>query len=135
MGPGLLATALVGWGSFYFFFDFPKGTHGFGWEDAVRLAVLLTVALLISFLLNRRRRAVERLRVATVTLDFRVVERTRELEASNRLVRGERAGVRNFWLRKVLTDCAICLLDHQGRDRAMELRGRANPGVQRGGGF
>ena len=56
VGPGLLATGLAGWASIHFFYDFPKGTTGFGTDDAVRLMVFLMIALLISFLVNRRRR-------------------------------------------------------------------------------
>jgi two-component system CheB/CheR fusion protein len=112
-GPGLLATALVGWSSIHFFFDFPEGTHGFGWDDALRLSIFLMIALLISFLLNMRRRAERLLKDANDTLESRVVERTRQLEASNRKARESEEGFRA--LIEGVTDCAICLLDPEGK--------------------
>jgi signal transduction histidine kinase len=86
IGPGLAATALAGWASAYYFYDIPAGTGIFGWDDVLRLGVFLMVALLISFLLNMRRRAERQLRIANDNLESRVIERTRELEASNRIV-------------------------------------------------
>jgi len=123
VGPGLLATAFAGSASVCFFYDFPKGTHGFGWDDAVRLTVFLMIALLISFLLNMRRRAERQLQIANENLEIRVVERTRELEISNRLARESEEGFRA--LIEGVTDCAICLLDKQGRIE------RWNSGAQR----
>jgi len=112
VGPGLLATALAGFASAYYFYDIPKGTGVFGWDDLLRLAVFLILALLISFLLNMRRRAERQLRNANEHLESRVLERTRELEASNRKARESEQGFRA--LIEGVTDCAICLLDQRG---------------------
>jgi two-component system CheB/CheR fusion protein len=112
VGPGLLATILAGWASAYFFYDIPAGTGIFGWDDALRLVVFLMVALLISFLLNMRRRAERQLRQANETLELRVLERTRELEISNRKAHESEQGFRA--LIEGVTDCAICLLDQRG---------------------
>jgi len=123
MGPGLAATALAGWASAYYFYDIPAGTGIFGWDDMLRLVVFLMVALLISFLLNMRRRAERQLRNANDNLESRVLERTRELEASNRIARESEEGFRA--LIEGVTDCAICLLDEQG------LVARWNSGAER----
>jgi two-component system sensor kinase FixL len=113
IGPGLMATVLVGWASVHFFSNFPTGTQGFGWDDAVRLSIFLMIALLISFLLNTRRRAERLLQDANDRLESRVVERTLQLEASHRAARESEEGFRA--LIEGVTDCAICLLDRQGR--------------------
>jgi PAS domain S-box-containing protein len=113
LGPGLLATALAGWAGAFFFYNIPAGTGAFGWDDVLRLSVFLMVALLISFLLNMRRRAEQQLKSANEHLESRVLERTRELEASNRLARESAEGFRA--LIEGVTDCAICMLDQQGR--------------------
>lgn len=112
LGPGLLATALAGWASAYYFYDTPPGTGAFGWDDALRLMVFLMMALLISFLLNMRRRAERQLRNANEHLESRVLERTGELETSNRKVRESEEGLKA--LIEGVTDCAICLLDQRG---------------------
>jgi two-component system, LuxR family, sensor kinase FixL len=113
LGPGLLSTVLSAWASAYFFYDIPAGTGAFGWDDALRLLVFLVLALLISFLLNMRRRAEMQLKSANEHLELRVQERTRELEASNRKIHESEQGFRA--LVRGVTDCAICLLDPQGR--------------------
>jgi two-component system CheB/CheR fusion protein len=113
IGPGLLATALAGWTSAYYFYDIPKGTGAFGWDDVLRLGVFLMVALLISFLLSMRRRAERSLRMANDNLESRVIDRTQALEASNKIARESEEGFRA--LIEGVTDCAICMLDPQGR--------------------
>lgn len=113
LGPGLLSTALSGWSSWYYFYNVPLGTSGFGWDDFLRLCVYLMLALLISFLLTMRTRAERELKNANEHLEARVIERTRELEASNRKVLESEEGFRA--LVDGVTDCAICLLDREGR--------------------
>jgi PAS domain S-box-containing protein len=113
MGPGLFATALSGAASTYYFFDVPAGSGAFGWDDLLRPVLFLSVALLISFLLNMRQRAERSLRMANDHLELRVLERTRELETSNRMTRESEEGFRA--LIEGVTDCAICMLDPQGK--------------------
>ena len=126
LGPGLLATALAGWASTYYFYDMPPGTGVFGWDDVLRLMIFLMVALLISFLLDIRRRAERQLRNANEHLEYRVLDRTRELETSNRKVRESEEGLKA--LIEGVTDCAICLLDRaetlsSGTPRRSAFRG------------
>jgi two-component system sensor kinase FixL len=126
IGPGLLATALAGWASAYYFFDIPAGSGVFGWDDVLRMAVFLSVSLVISSLVNLRRRAERQLRVVNEHLEQRVRERTADLEKSNRLARESEEGFRA--LVEGVTDCAICLLDPQGRvvqwnTRAEQIQG------------
>jgi len=91
LGPALLATALAGWASAYYFFNFPAGTGIFWWDDLLRLGIFLMVALLMSSLVHRRRRAETALRKANDELENRVRVRTRELESSiNELKRLEK---------------------------------------------
>ncbi len=113
MGPGLLATALSCWASAYYFLNVPAGSGVFGWDDIIRLGLFLLVALLISSLVNLRRLAESQLRTANETLEDRVLQRTQELEASNRKLRESEEGFRA--LVEGVTDCAICLLDPVGR--------------------
>jgi two-component system CheB/CheR fusion protein len=113
MGPGLFATALAVFASAYFFLNIPAGTGIFGWDDVVRLSVFLMIALLISYLLNVRRKAEMELRHANDNLESRVLQRTRELEESNQKARESEEGFRA--LIEGVTDCAICMLDQQGR--------------------
>ena len=112
-GPGLLATSLSALSGAYFFLNIPAGSGFFGWDDILRLGVFLMIALLISFLLTMRRRAEQLLRSANEHLEVRVSDRTRELEQSNFRLRNSEEGLRA--LIEGVTDCAICLLDRQGR--------------------
>jgi signal transduction histidine kinase len=82
LGAGLVATALAGWASAYFFYDFPAGSGVFGWDDALRVGIFLLVALLISWLIHLRQRAEDALKRANDDLEDRVRARTRELELS-----------------------------------------------------
>ena len=59
-GPGLLATALAGWASAYYFLDNPPGQGPFGLDDVIRLGVFIMVAVLISSLTSLRNRAEQR---------------------------------------------------------------------------
>jgi two-component system sensor kinase FixL len=132
MGPGLAATAMAGWAGAYFFYDIPAGTGVFGWDDLLRLMAFLMVALLISFLLNMRRRAELNLRMANENLESRVRDRTRELEASNRMVRESEEGFRA--LVDGVTDSAICLLDPGGEivrwnSVAQKIQGYSEPEI------
>ncbi len=112
VGPGLLATALAGYASAVFYPN-PPGTSLFWWDDAVRLAVFLMVAVLISSLSHLRRRAVADLKRANDGLEHRVRERTAELEQSNRRVTDSEERFRA--LVDGATDYAICMLDAGGR--------------------
>src|SRR5260370_862924 len=84
-GPGLLATALAGWASAYYFPNNPPGSSIFSWDDAIRLAVFLMVSLLISSLTSLRKRAQVALQRSLEGLEQRVQQRTAELRASNAL--------------------------------------------------
>jgi PAS domain S-box-containing protein len=112
-GPGLLATALAGWASAYFFFDVPAGTGVFGWDDALRLGVFLIVALLMSSLMHFRQVAEDSLKKANDELENRVRERTRELELSTgKVIESEE---RFRILMEGVADYAIFMLDTEGR--------------------
>ncbi len=113
VGPGLVATAAAGWASAYYFYDIPAGTGMFGLDDMLRLAVFLMISLLVSFLMHLRMRAEEAVRVANEQLEGRVLDRTRELELSNHLLRESEEGFRA--LVEGVTDCAIFMLDGGGR--------------------
>jgi PAS domain S-box-containing protein len=113
MGPGLFATGLSCLASAYYFQNIPAGSGAFGRDDVIRLTLFLMVALLISSLVNLRRRAEQQLRNANDHLETRVLQRTYELETSNRKVRESEEGFRA--LVEGVTDCAICLLDPQGK--------------------
>jgi len=112
LGPALLATALAGWASAYFFYDVPAGTGAFGWDDALRLGVFLMVALLMSSLMHLRKRAEGSLKKANDELENRVRERTQELESSVRMVVESEERFRI--LMEGVADYAICMLDIKG---------------------
>jgi PAS domain S-box-containing protein len=111
-GPGLLATGLAGVLS-AIFYENPPGMPLFWWDDLVRVLVFLMVAMLISSLAHRRRRAVDDLRRANDGLEHRVRERTAELERSTRLVRESEERFRA--LVDGVSDHAMCMLDRDGR--------------------
>jgi PAS domain S-box-containing protein len=108
LGPGLLATALAGWASAYFFYD-----RLFGWDDAIRLGVFLMVSLLMSSLIYLRKRAEDSLKRANDELETRVRERTEELESSMQMVVESEERFRV--LMEGVADYAICMLDTSGR--------------------
>jgi PAS domain S-box-containing protein len=112
LGPALLATALAGWASAYFFYDIPAGTGAFGWDDALRLGVFLVVALLMSSLMHLRQRAEASLKKLNDELERRVRERTAELESSMRMVVESEERFRI--LMEGVSDYAICMLDVNG---------------------
>jgi PAS domain S-box-containing protein len=112
VGPGLLATGLAGFLS-AIFYENPPGTGLFWWDDAVRLAVFLMVALLISSLSHLRRAALADLKVANDGLENRVRERTAALERSNRRLTESEERFRA--LVDGASDHAICMLDGTGR--------------------
>jgi PAS domain S-box-containing protein len=113
LGPALLATALAGWASAYFFYNIPAGTGAFGWDDALRLGVFLMVALLMSSLVHLRQRAENSLKKANDGLEHRVAQRTLELESTMRKVVESEERFRI--LMEGVADYAICMLDLQGR--------------------
>jgi len=113
LGPALLATALAGWASAYFFYNIPAGTGAFGWDDVLRLCVFLMVALLMSSLVHLRQRAENSLKKANDELEHRVAQRTLELESTMRKVVESEERFRI--LMEGVADYAICMLDPQGR--------------------
>ncbi len=112
VGPGLLATGLAGVLAAVFY-DNPPGMPLFWWDDLIRAMVFLMVALLISSLAHRRRRAVEELKLANDRLEQRVSRRTAELERSNRRLTESEERFRA--LVDGASDHAICMLDATGR--------------------
>ncbi len=112
-GPGLVATALAGWASAYFFPNNPPGSTLFSWDDAIRLSVFLMVSVLISSLVALRTRAQDALERANRDLERRVEARTAELSASNeRLLESE---ARFRALVEGVRDYALVMLDAGGR--------------------
>lgn len=112
LGPGLLSTGLAGWASAFFFMN-PPGSSLLGWDDLIRLAVFLMVALLISSLTSMRRRAEAALRRSHNELEARVVARTAELQSSNNRLRESEERFR--LMVEGVADYAIVMLDTQGR--------------------
>jgi PAS domain S-box-containing protein len=113
LGPGLLATALAGWASAYYFPNNPPGSGMFSWDDGIRLAVFFMVSLLISSLTSLRKRAQVELQRSLEGLEQRVQERTRELRSSNERLRESEEKFRA--LVEGVNDYAIIMLDAQGR--------------------
>ena len=90
LGPGLLATALAGWASAYFFPDNPPGAAVFSWDDGIRLAVFLMVAALISSLTSLRQRAQEALQQSLAEAGpgaIPVVKKSHRLQGAQAIVR------------------------------------------------
>jgi PAS domain S-box-containing protein len=104
-GPGLLATALAGWGSAYFFLENPPHSLPFAIDDVIRLGVFLMVAVLISSLTSLRKRAEALLQQSHDELEVRVRQRTAELKASEERFRLLVEGV---------SDYAVVMLDAGG---------------------
>ena len=112
-GPGLLATALAGWSSAYYFLDNPPGQGLFGWDDWIRLGVFVMVAVLISSLTSLRKRAERLLKESHDELEQRVQARTVELQTVNdRLKESEE---RFRLLVEGVSDYAVVMLDAVGR--------------------
>jgi PAS domain S-box-containing protein len=112
LGPGLLATALAGWASAYFFPDNPPGGAVFSWDDSIRLAVFLMVATLISSLTSLRQRAQEALQQSLGEMEMRVLQRTAELRSSNEQLRQSEEQSRAMI--DGVADYAIVMLDPDG---------------------
>ena len=86
MGPGLLASLFAAVAAEYLFME---PTHHIDLRDAVRLAVFLLSAVLISWMNAERHAANASLRAARVTLVSQVEQRTAELKATNEQLRDE----------------------------------------------
>jgi PAS domain S-box-containing protein len=112
LGPGLLATALAGWASSFFFPNNPPGAAVFSWDDGIRLAVFLMVASLISSLTSLRQRAQEALQRSLGDMEMRVLQRTAELRSSNEQLRQSEERFRV--LIDGVDDYAIVMLDPSG---------------------
>jgi two-component system, LuxR family, sensor kinase FixL len=112
LGPGLLATALAGVASAYFFVN-PAGSGLVGWDDVIRLSTFLMVAVLISTLTSLRKRAESELRRANDLLEQRVLQRTSELRNSNSLL--QQSEERFRLMVEGVGDYAIVLLDAGGK--------------------
>jgi PAS domain S-box-containing protein len=112
-GPGLVATALAGFASVFFFIDYPAGSGTFGAGDVLRVCMFLMVALLISFLAVMRRRAETALRKSLEELEQRVQHRTAELKISNDRLRESEERFR--LLVEGVADYAIVMLDSTGK--------------------
>jgi PAS domain S-box-containing protein len=123
LGPGLLATALSGYITGFYFFLNPVGSKGFGWDDALRLLIFLMVALLISYLTSVRKRAEMALHRVNEQLEDRIQQRTGELRRSNELLRQSEERFR--LLVDGVADYALVMLDSSGRVVSW------NPGAER----
>ena len=126
LGPGLVATALCGYISGIYLLN-PVGSPGFGWDDLLRLAVFVLVALLINYLTSLRHRAESALQKAYGELEERIKSRTSELSQSNVLLRESEERFR--LLVEGVSDYAIFMLDSMGRIVSW------NPGARRIFGF
>jgi len=116
LGPGLLATVCAGVLSAIFF----PNPALVGWDDLLRLAVFLMIALLISSLTSLRKRAEEDLRQSHEQLEQRVAQRTAELLASTNQLRASNQKLidseeRFRLLVEGVDDYAIVMLDRAGK--------------------
>ena len=113
LGPGLVATAVSGYLSGYYFFLNPVGSVGFGWDDILRLIIFCLVALLISSLTSLRKRAEAALQRANDQLEVRIEQRTAELRRSNELLLQSEERFR--LLVDGVADYALVMLDAAGQ--------------------
>ena len=90
MGPGLVAVVLAALSIDYYFVE-PLYTLGLGPKHISFLVVFGVLAVLTSWMSNKRRRAEEGLRQARDELDMRVQERTKELRQANETLREREA--------------------------------------------
>ncbi len=123
LGPGLVATAVSGYLSGYYFFLNPVGSVGFGWDDILRLIIFCLVALLISSLTSLRKRAEAALQRANDQLEVRIEQRTAELRRSNELLLQSEERFR--LLVDGVADYALVMLDAAGQIISW------NPGAER----
>jgi PAS domain S-box-containing protein len=123
LGPGLVATAISGYISGYYYVLNPVGSPGFGWDDTLRLLIFLSVALLISSLTSLRKRAEAALQKVNEELEDRIQQRTGELRRSNELLRQSEERFR--LLVDGVADYALVMLDASGKIISW------NPGAER----
>jgi PAS domain S-box-containing protein len=112
LGPGLLATALAAFIAGRFYHLNPVGTPGFGWDDWLQASVFVSVAVLISWLTSKRRRAEAALQKSYDELEIRIRERTVELSESNLLLRESEERFR--LMVEGVPDYAMVMLDANG---------------------
>jgi two-component system sensor kinase FixL len=123
LGPGLIATAISGYLSGYYYFLNPVGSIGFGWDDLIRAIIFCLVAVLISSLTSLRKRAEADLQKANEQLEDRIQVRTLELSRSNELLRESEERFR--LLVDGVADYALVMLDAVGKVVSW------NPGAER----
>ena len=82
LGPALLATALATFIINYYFL-LPRFSLAASWQDIVALTLFMIQAGAISWMLHRRRQLVDALEESTISLEARVLERTRDIEKVN----------------------------------------------------
>lgn len=112
LGPGLTTTALAAYIAGTFYQLNPSGSPGFGLDDWLQAFVFVSVAVLISWLTARRRRAEAALQKSYDQLEVRIGERTAELSQSNTLLRESEERFR--LLVDGVADYAIVMLDAMG---------------------
>jgi PAS domain S-box-containing protein len=112
LGPGLLATAVCGFIAGRLYYLNPVGSPGFGWDDWLQAGVFVSVAVLISWLTSKRRRAEAALQKSYDELEVRIRDRTAELSQSNSLLRESEERFR--LMVEGVPDYAMVMLDANG---------------------